>query len=279
MLTLNEYYAPIDKALAEWNVIYSKFISKIQYWDEDDIILHSFDFNQRIKEIEDILAQLKIKRVRYKFDKMNEEEFEKILRRDSHGNLTIEKDYQIKQHDTLRSIALEFNLDENFILNHNGLNKQDFWDKRELNGIIKIPVYIRQKERTVYENLAVFDSHSGKSAWGKDITNALQTEAGRLKVLDYLETLKQSLRNMLDHYIPFYEAFAFDSDWGSDYDKEFLEMFSIVKLKKRLEAEPRVQEVLDIESKKGESSITLSVKLYPINVEPKQGNELDLIAA
>lgn len=279
MITINEYYTPFDKAIKQLNILLGKILFAVRDMSEDEIMLHGFDFNGYVKSIEDNIVSLEKKKYRYRFDRMNEAEFEMVLRRDSEGNLTVALDYQIKQYDTLRSISLEFDVNETTILNYNGMTLQDFWDKRERNEIIKIPKYLKQADRTIYENLAVYDSHSGKSAWGKDLDNNLTVVNGKLKILSHEETLKQGLLNMMDEYgaIPFFEEYTFDPDWGRDYPKDFLELFTKIKMERRLSLDPRVQEVIDISSQQVESGLKFVVKLYPINVIPKPENEKEII--
>ncbi len=280
MLTLHEYYKPIDSALAEINNILGKVLFKIQDMSEDSIILSDFDWNGFIYQLERSIEQLNEKRVRYKFDKMNEHEFELMLARDSEGDITLAQDYKVKTDDTLRKVSLAFNVPELLILNYNHLSYQEYQDARERNETIKIPITIKLKEKTVYDNLAVYDSHSGKSAWGKDISNDLQCKEGRLVVLDYTETLKQSIKNLMGEYgsIPFYEEITLDLDWGRDYPKDFLEVFTKIKMERRLRAEPRVQEIVDIISvpSKEATGLNFDVIFYPINVIPNKENAINL---
>lgn len=279
MLTLNEYYAPFDNLIIELNKILGVIMNKLQNLSDDEIMLNDFDFNSYIKEIEDRIAAATKKRYRYRFDRMNETEFEQVLRRDSEGNLTVALEHKIKQNETLRDISLKYNVAENVILNFNAITIQNFWDKRERNDIINIPIFLKEAERTIYENLSVYDSHSGKSAWGKDLSNDLKVIDGKLKILNNEDTLKQGLLNIMGEYgaIPFFEEFTFDPDWGRDYPKDFLEFFTKVKMERRLSLDPRVQEVIDITSQQVESGLKFEVKLYPINVIPKAGNELEIL--
>jgi hypothetical protein len=281
MLTINEYYKPFNDAIAQLNEILAKVFLKINNMDENDTALNDFDYNSFIKGIEDTIALLKMKRIRYKFQKMNEAEFEQFIRTDSEGYLTIAKEHKIRQYDTLQVISKLYDIPILTILNYNNILKQDFEDIKERNGTILIPIKIKAKERTVYESLSVFDSHSGISAWGRDISNFLEVdEDGDLRVLSNEETLKQNLGNILGDYgsIPFYEELTLNSDWGSDFPKDFLELYTRIKIERRLELDPRVQKVIDVKSQKVESGLKFDVRLYPINVNMLPENELNLLA-
>ncbi|RPI19720.1 MAG: hypothetical protein EHM58_00510 [Ignavibacteriae bacterium] len=280
MLTINEYFKPFDDAIAQLNDVLFKTYYQVTSMDENDVVLNDFDYNSLIKGIEDLILILKMKRDRYKFLKMNLEEFDMYLRQDYNGNLIIAKDHQIRQYDTLQIISKQYDVSIPVILNYNNMLKQEFEDIKELGGSIKIPLKIKRKERTVFENLSVFDSHSGKSAWGRDISNSLAVENDRLKVLDYDNTLKQNLGNLLGEYgsIPFFEELTLNADWGSDYPKDFLELYTRIKIERRFELDPRVQKVIDVQSRRVDSGLTFDVKLYPVNMIIQPENEMSLLA-
>jgi len=280
MLTINEYYKPFDDAIAVLSDMLGTVYVKTTGIEENDIALNDFDYNSFIKGIEDTTALLKMKRIRFRFQKMNEEEFEKFIVTDSEGFLMVAKEHKIRQYDTLQEISKLYDVPILTILNYNNILKQDFEDMKEREEVIRIPVKIKVKERTAYENLSVFDSHTGKSAWGRDISNSLEVENGKLKVLGFDETLKQNLGSVLGDYgsIPFYEELTLNADWGSDLPKDFLELYTRIKIERRYELEPRVQKVIDVQSRRVESGLSFDVKLYPINVNTLPENELNLLA-
>lgn len=281
MINLSEYYKPFDDAINQLIEIKGAVCAEILNMDEDDAVLNDFDYNSFIKGLEDTIALLKMKRKRYKYRKMSEDEFEQFLRKDSEGYLTVAREHSLRSYDTLQSISKKYDVPILTILNYNNIMKQDFEELKELGGTLRLPLKIKAEEKTVYKDLSVFDTHMGKNAWGRDISNELKAdENGLLAVLDFDETLKQNLSVITGDYgtIPFYEEHTLNTDWGSDYPKEFLELFTRIKLERRLELEPRVQKVVDIKSTRTETGLKFDVVLYPVNVNMEQGNEINILA-
>lgn len=267
MITITEYFKPFDQAIKQIDIAIGKLWHIMSEMSADDILLNPIDYDKAIKHLEDVKTLLKKKKFRFRFDKMSQTEFEQLLRQDSNGMLTVAQEYQVKQWDTLRSISLEFDVDILTLKTFNNLQKQDFNDLRERQGKILIPIQVKSKERTVYENLSVFDSHSGKSVWGKGLPNELIAKDGSLVVLNEEDNLKQSLFNLLNEEgaIPFYEHLTFDIKHGEDVSKLFFSAMTVIKLQNRLKLEPRVFEVIDIISQEQETGFAFTVYVRPIN--------------
>jgi hypothetical protein len=86
--------------------------------------------------------------------------------------------------------------------------------------------------------------------------------------------------NLLGDYgsIPFYEELTLNADWGNDLPKDFLELYTRIKIERRFELDPRVQKVIDVKSSKSDCGLNFEVSLYPINVPQKKENEVYLLA-
>lgn len=268
---ITQYEKKFDDAIAQIQNLIFKFKNQIKDMDELSVDLHPTNYDDLIYQLEGTLFSLKKSKKQYWFDRMSKEEFGKVLQNIMEGKppklITLTKDYKVTAFDTIHSVAIKFGITVQSILDYNKISDSDFENLKEINATIKIPTHVNIKDQTVYDNLLVFGSQSGKNAWGKDWANDIVFKEGDIEVLDNDQTLKQGLLNRYGDFadIPGYENQTIELPIGSDYPPDLISNMLAVGLSVQFERDPRVREVKNVIVEETDLGKKIKVVILPIN--------------
>jgi len=274
MASITEYKKGFDIAIKAAEQLLFNIKDKISNFDPVDAELNDIDYDGIIYNLEQQINEFHKHRVRYRFDKMSEEEFDLMLKNTAEGKpitlITIGLNHKLNKYDTPQSLIVQYGVTLEDILEYNKITLEELDDKIELNVTIKIPISINLKESTVYSEIPVFGSHRGSQAWGTDWENEISIDAttGDIKVLNNTDTLIQTIQNRFGEYgdIPGYEDQTIDFGWGEDIPRDLIDGMTLAKISQQFSIDKRIKEIVDIIITDASSiSKIVTIKLLPVN--------------
>jgi hypothetical protein len=269
--SIAEYDQAISDTLDKGYIVLEKIKFESLAIPSTERDLHNINFDNIIFKLEKVISDLEKQKVKYKFDRMDKEEFNKVLQNVLEGKkttlITVGKEHKLTDYDTLQSLYDQYNINIDDILNYNKISTEEFNDKKTRGENILIPLIIDLKSSAVYSQLPVFGSIDGIKALGTDATNELVVDNGDLKIIDGTDCLIQGLINRYGSYgdIPGYESNTIDLDWGSDYNSTMIDLLTLIKVKSRLLRDKRVSEINDVIINSQYNGKIVTVNLNAIN--------------
>jgi len=275
MNTLSTYHTIYETAIRAAEQLLFRYKAQITEKDTEDIILSTVNYNDLLYRVENMIDTLKQQKVRYKFDKMDREEFEALVSNDLLGRkskiITVGFAHKISDIDTLQSISEQYSITVSNLLAYNKLSNQDFEDLKEQSGVIQIPRTVDLSGNTAYNDIMVVGSHSGEKAWGIDWANEIvyDPDTQDIEFLSNQETLLQGVQNAFGEKgdIPGHPDQVIEIQAGSDLDSELFDLMVIAQLQTKLLKDRRLKDIIDIQITTGQGSKTINVVVTPINSE------------
>lgn len=274
-MNLKSYQTVYETAIRSAEQLLFRYKAQIVGLDSDDITMMEINYNDLIYRLENMIAGLRQQKVRYKFDKMSKEEFDALISNNLLGRttkiITVGYEHKLSDLDTLQSISEKYSIAVSEILSYNKFTNQGFEDLKEQNGVLKIPTTVDLSTKTVYSELAVTGTHSGKNAWGIDWANEIEYDESTedIRILGNEGTLLQGVQNAFGEKgdIPGYPDHVIEIEVGSDMDSELFDIMTMAQLQSKLLRDKRIRRVDDVQifTEVGQKKINITVT--PVNSE------------
>lgn len=275
MINLKTYQTAYEDAIRAAEQLLYRYKDQIVGLDSDDITLTTTDYNTLIYKLENMIDNLKQQKIRYRFDKMSKEEFDNLISNALLGKatkiVTVGYEHRLSDLDTLQSISEQYSININDVLLFNQLTNQGFEDLKEQSAILLIPTTVDLSTKTVYNDLAVTGTHSGKNAWGVDWANDIEydPDAEDIVVLGNEETLLQGMQNAFGEKgdIPGYPDHSIEIQIGGDVDGNLFDILTMAQLETKLLRDKRIRRVDDIQITTESGAKKITIIATPINSE------------
>ena len=139
----------------------------------------------------------------------------------------------------------------------------DEWDGKK----IKIPY--KDKTAEGLQDNYVLDSHTSVNVLGRDLSNTLTTDSGDFQPLQYTDTLKQSLQNIISTplgAIPESPNYGnrVSGFMGASIDN-ITEGLSGIELSRVVMTDPRVEDIANVKTKIGKENIRVTMQVKAVN--------------
>lgn len=227
--------------------------------EDDDVELQIYRIGNLLQNAEDMMNA-------HRLHQLSLEEHNLRLTSLATGGLPpqipVTERHRVKEYETIFSIADQYGIDWETILDYNGVTTEDVTD-----GItLTIPI-LRELTPVPFPDIPVFDSHQGAKVLGIDFPNEMTDDgAGNFAALTYGETFIQGVNNI----ITMVKTGFFDDQAGLPRDlyKELLRK----KLQGFLDQDKRIRGILKLDIK----DITMGFK---IETEIRSIGESDVDAA
>lgn len=268
---ITEYEQIYADAIEKTKKVLYGILDQISGKDDVDVDLADTNYDFLVWTLERQIADFEKLKVRYRFEKMDREEFDVILKNIAEGKpidvITVSKEHRVRSVDTLQLLSDVYGISVEKILKYNQINPSDFEERSLINATIQVPVIVNIKERNQYAELPVFGSLNGRKAWGTDWPNSLQIKNGDIEVLDNEKTLAQGILNRFGQYgdIPGHEEYLIDTGWGGDYPAELKSSLDVVKLSEKVLLDKRIKKVDDVQIEEFSTGLIIRIYSTPIN--------------
>lgn len=264
-ITLNEYYAEIDRAIAQYEDTYTSVereMAKVEDPEYDATDWHGILHNIRVAVDE----LYKMKNI-HTFERVSREHlsliFTQFMEGDSSGKIIVNVTHTIRDFDTLRSIERLYGVDWVNILDHNKITTDEFAELDEI--IIPVPIEL---SRRASKEIPVFGDQTGYNILGRDLPNELtEDNNGDLKVLEPVETFAQGMKNLAVAQkgdLPYYEDWGLDLTVGEDWPADTYESVVQLRIAGGFAIDPRVREVRPLNITRQGVSVNAEVEIVPV---------------
>jgi hypothetical protein len=275
MMKITEYTKAYDLAISAIDTFIEKIYGLMSNMTEDEIILSAENYPQIIHDLYAQRVMYVQLRVRYLFDKMSKQEFEKLIQSQQTGlgtrSLTVDYEHVIKDYETPQKIATMYGITVPEIFLYNNINIEQFDDLKERNGVIKIPTTINPDDNSKFTDLAIYGSVAGNNAWGVDWSNDVKwnDEKGDFEKLSKEETLNQGLLNFIGSVgdIPLYPETTIEVQVSTDLPADAFDALVIAQLENKIPKDVRYKKVTNVQVQRVSGGRKIYITVLPINLE------------
>jgi|GEM_PF-7095130 len=172
---MEDYFGILGELIKIFEEVYDYYLYKKSAQPEIDIdnFTDVIDYDDEIKNILDILANLRILKNAPIYARLNKERWLEYLEAVGNGKdyyISINIPYKVKDYEDIQTIAAKFDINWQDILRINNLRS----DEIEGGRVIYIPVL--KKYNITEINLDIFGSQDKEMALGVDLNNYLDTD-------------------------------------------------------------------------------------------------------
>jgi len=230
------------------------------------------NYEKAVFELHELIQSLRNIRNAHRLFKINDAMkvamFSSFLNNDETKPIIVTETYTVTDCDTLEGIGIKLNVDWRKIAEFNSLDSMDLTAGND----IQIPREFDPKLILDFNKSQnpVFDLPDGERVLGKDLPNELEEDStGDLKVLQYRETFKQGMNNIVNTDVgslPFNPNFGFDNWVGDDIPSDVRDEWMRSKSQESFLRDARVFEVPgdEIEITRSGESLSIEMRIYPI---------------